>query len=144
METLKIKPECIHSFIPPRKASCHASGFDVYSQEDVTFNCETRTVELGFATEIPVGYYAELLPRSGFGNKYGMRLLGTVGIIDSDFRGVWKATIKLEKGKELQLSRGDRFLQFVMHKLPEFNIEVVSELTETKRGTGGYGSTGTK
>lgn len=144
MQNLKIKPLTKERFIPPRKGSCQAAAFDVYTQEDVVFNDEPRTVKLGFAMEIPGGYAAVLIPRSGFGNKVGMRLVGTVGLIDSDFRGEILATIQLAKGKELQLSRGERFLQFYLMEVPRFGIEIVSELTETKRGTGGYGSTGTE
>lgn len=144
MQTLKIKPLTEERFISPRKGSCQAAAFDVYTQEDLVFNDEPRTVKLGFATEIPEGYAAVLIPRSGFGNKLGMRLVGTVGLIDSDFRGEILATIQLAKGKELQLSRGERFLQFYLMEVPKFGIEIVSELTETKRGAGGYGSTGTK
>lgn len=144
MQTLKIKPLTEERFIPPRKGSCQAAAFDAYTQDDVVFNDEPRTVRLGFAMEIPEGYAAVLIPRSGFGNKFGMRLMGTVGLIDSDFRGEILATIQLAKGKELQLSRGERFLQFYLMEVPNFGIEIVSELTETKRGSGGYGSTGTK
>lgn len=144
MQSLKIKPLTKERFISPRKGSCHAAAFDVYTQEGVVFNDEPRTVKLGFATEIPEGYAAVLIPRSGFGNKLGMRLVGTVGLIDSDFRGEWQATIQLAKGKELQLSRGERFLQFYLMEVPKFGIEIVSELAETKRGAGGYGSTGTE
>ncbi|WP_417764676.1 dUTP diphosphatase [Shewanella chilikensis] len=144
MQTLKIKPLTEERFIPPRKGSCQAAAFDVYAQTDLVLNDEPKTIELGFATEIPEGYCAVLVPRSGFGNKLGMRLMGTIGLIDSDFRGNWKATIQLAKGKELQLARGERFLQFYLMEVPKFGIEIVSELTETKRGSGGYGSTGTK
>lgn len=144
MQTLKIKPLTKDRFISPRKGSCQAAAFDIYTQEDVVFNDEPRTVKLGFATEIPEGYAAVLIPRSGFGNKLGMRLIGTVGLIDADYRGEWQATIQLAKGKELQLARGERFLQFYLMEAPKFGIEIVSELTETKRGTGGYGSTGTE
>lgn len=144
MQTLKIKPLTKERFISPRKGSCQAAAFDVYTQEDLVFNDESRTVKLGFAMEIPEGYAAVLIPRSGFGNKLGMRLVGTVGLIDSDFRGEVLATIQLAKGKELQLSRGERFLQFYLMEVPKFGIEIASELAETKRGAGGYGSTGTE
>lgn len=141
MNTLKIKPMTDKRFIAPIKATSGSAAFDIYAQEDLVIKNEPITFDLGFATEIPEGYAAILAPRSGLGTKYGVKLSNTVGLIDSDFRNEWKAT--LSANKEVSISRGERFLQFFLIKVDEFQIEITESLTKTER-KGGYGSTGNK
>lgn len=138
--TIKIKPLTKARFIPPVKGTPLSAAFDVVVQEDVTITSEPQTIALGFATELPEGYAAILQPRSGLGNKKGLRLRGTLGLIDNDYRGEWLATVVSDE--TIELTRGDRFLQFYLIEIPDHSIEVVSELSSTERGQGGYGSTG--
>ena len=141
MHTLKIKPLTDCRFIAPVKATAGSAAFDIYAQEDIALsNKGFITVKLGFATEIPQGYAAVMLPRSGLGSKHGLRMANTSGLIDSDFRNEWLATLTVES-PNLLIEKGTRFLQFYLVEVPEFNIEIASELSETDR-LGGYGSTG--
>lgn len=141
--TLKIKPMTGKRFIAPIKATSGSAAFDIYAQEDIVIKNEKITFDLGFATEIPEGYAAILAPRSGFGTKYGMKLSNTLGLIDSDFRNEWKATLSVSDCDFVEIERGERFLQFFLIKVDEFKIEITESLTETER-KGGYGSTGNK
>lgn len=141
MNTLKIKPMTDKRFIAPIKATSGSAAFDIYAQEDIVIKNEPITFDLGFATEIPEGYAAILAPRSGLGTKHGVKLSNTVGLIDSDFRNEWKAT--LSANNEVSIIRGERFLQFFLIKVDEFQIEITESLTKTER-KGGYGSTGNK
>jgi dUTP pyrophosphatase len=81
------------------------------------------------------------MPRSGLGTKLGMKLENTCGLIDSDYRGEWMATISIREGSHMFYA-GDRILQCVVTQVLQVGVEVVDELCETERGDGGYGSTG--
>lgn len=100
---------------------------------------------LGFAAAIPKGYVGLILPRSGVGAKYGVELNNTCGVIDSDYRGEWAASLKLkETGRtpEIVFKAGERLLQLLV--VPTFQVTptLVEELSTTDRHVGGFGSTG--
>ena len=98
---------------------------------------------LGIATELPEGYEAIINPRSGTFKNYGFLLTNSTGIIDNTYRGEWMAMVYCTRDGEIKYD--DRFLQFRIQKQqPEAKIVFVDELTETERGSGGFGSTGTK
>lgn len=98
---------------------------------------------LGIATELPKGYEAIVNPRSSTFKNYGFLLTNSQGIIDCSYRGEWMAMVYCTRDGEI--SYNDRFLQFRIQKQqPLINIEFVDELSQTKRGEGGYGSTGVK
>ncbi|WP_283695757.1 dUTP diphosphatase [Clostridium perfringens] len=98
---------------------------------------------LGIATELPEGYEAIVNPRSSTFKNYGFLLTNSQGIIDCSYRGEWMAMVYCTRDGEI--SYNDRFLQFRIQKQqPLINIEFVDELSQTKRGEGGYGSTGVK
>lgn len=98
---------------------------------------------LGIATELPEGYEAVVNPRSSTFKNYGFLLTNSQGVIDCTYRGQWMAMVYCTRDGEI--SYNDRFLQFRIQKQqPLINIEFVDELSQTKRGEGGYGSTGVK
>ncbi|MBO3356230.1 dUTP diphosphatase [Clostridium perfringens] len=98
---------------------------------------------LGIATELPEGYEAVINPRSSTFKNYGFLLTNSQGVIDCTYRGQWMAMVYCTRDGEI--SYNDRFLQFRIQKQqPLINIEFVDELSQTKRGEGGYGSTGVK
>lgn len=98
---------------------------------------------LGIATELPEGYEAIVNPRSSTFKNYGFLLTNSQGVIDCTYRGQWMAMVYCTRDGEI--SYNDRFLQFRIQKQqPLINIEFVDELSQTKRGEGGYGSTGVK
>lgn len=113
---------------------------------------ETVLVPTGFAMELPQGYGAQLLPRSGLGHKHGIVLGNLVGLVDSDYRGevfisLWNRTpAKVFPSQDDQayfvINPGDRIAQMIISKMPQFNFVWDDELSETVRGAGGIGHTG--
>ena len=139
---MNIKP--LHTgFIMPSKGSPESAAFDIYMPEAGSATGSSQLFGLGFSAAVPKGYVALLLPRSSSGAKFGLELNNTVGVIDSDYRGEWKAAIRTKNGIRHSWEAGDRVLQFLL--VPVGNQEVlhlVEDLDETSRGTGGFGSTG--
>ena len=130
------------AFIMPTKASEKAGAYDIYMPEAGTADGTSRMFGLGFATAIPDGYVALLLPRSSMGAKHGLELNNTCGVIDSDYRGEWKAAIRTKSGLPISWAAGDRVLQFLIVPVATVRMDLVESLDETKRGEGGFGSTG--
>ncbi|MGO4438619.1 dUTP diphosphatase [Rhizobium sp. RAF56] len=99
-------------------------------------------VPTGFVFEIPAGYEGQVRPRSGLAFKHGITCLNTPGTIDSDYRGEVKV-ILVNLGEEpFEISRGMRIAQMVIAPAIQARIAEIGEATETKRGAGGFGSTG--
>lgn len=130
-------------FIMPTKGTDKAGAFDIYMPEDGRV-CELfpSTVRLGFATEVPAGNVALLLPRSGVGCRYGLELLNTVGVIDADYRGEWLAVLKTKCSIPFSWKAGERILQFLIVPVIDVTLELSDTLDSTTRGTGGFGSSG--
>ena len=103
---------------------------------------EWYTIPTGFCTEIPEGYFAPVFCRSGMGIKRHLRLSNSVGIIDSSYRGEWMVALHND-GDESQIIRhGDRIAQFTILPVLDVNLKIVYEVSDTDRGTGGFGSSG--
>lgn len=139
---MRIKP--LHNnFIMPKKSTQGAGAFDIYMTEPGSVNGHTATkVALGFSAEVPVNHVALILPRSGVGSKLGFELNNTCGVIDSDYRGEWFASVKLKSPGHVTWDAGDRYLQFIIVPVVDVKLELVNELSNTDRSTGGFGSTG--
>lgn len=130
--------------IAPKRGSANAAGLDLFMPTHGTADQIPYLVPLGFSAAIPTGYVALLLPRSGVGTKHGVELRNTCGVIDSDYRGEWMACLQTKPNTpEFSWEAGDRVLQAVIVPAYMEDIEVVSELPDTLRGTGGFGSSGT-
>ncbi len=130
----------------PIKGSVSAAGYDLKANIDkveilpkggsLTFGC-------GFIIEIPEGYFGLVAPRSGLAFKYGITLSNNIGIIDSDFRGEMCVRLTNNGPKDYQVAPLERVGQLLILPVEnQFSLEVVDELTETVRGSGGFGSTG--
>ena len=131
------------ALIMPTKGTEQAGAYDIYMPvAGCVSSLEPTMVGLGFATEVPVGYVALILPRSGTGAKYGLELNNTCGVIDSDYRGEWKAALKTKNYGPFAWEAGDRLLQFLLVPVLNVKLELVDELSDTSRGTGGFGSSG--
>lgn len=130
------------NFIMPTKGSDKAGAFDIFMQEPGSINGKSQLIGLGFAAAVPEGHVALLLPRSSTGAKFGLELNNTCGVIDSDYRGEWKAALRTKDGNEYSWQVGDRLLQFLIVPVANVDLIQVDELDETERGTGGFGSTG--
>ena len=130
------------AFIMPTKASDKAGAFDIFMPEDGMANNASLMVGLGFAAAVPEGHVGLLLPRSSAGAKHGVELNNTCGVIDSDYRGEWKAAMRTKSGEPFTWKAGDRVLQFLVVPIASVELTQVETLNETKRGAGGFGSTG--
>lgn len=130
------------AFIMPTKASDKAGAFDVFMPKAGTATGATQMFGLGFAAAVPPGHIGLLLPRSSTGAKYGMELNNTCGVIDSDYRGEWKAAIRTKSGIPFNWEAGERILQFMIVPVADVTLELVDSLDETARGSGGFGSSG--
>ena len=139
MRIKKIHP----NFKMPVKSTERAGAFDIYMPESgASYGEVIEFVGLGFAAEVPPNHVALILPRSGVGAKHGVELNNTCGVIDSDYRGEWKAAIRTKSGKLFSWDANERLLQFLIVPVAEVSLELVDELDTTDRGTGGFGSTG--
>jgi dUTP pyrophosphatase len=125
----------------PARGSEHAAGYDVFMPSSGVMQPNgTMKVKLGFCTEIPVGYAAQMLPRSSFGAK-GLVLANTVGLIDADYRGEWMVVLHNRSDHPLEWTHDERLVQFILIPVITPELEVVESLSDTARGKGGFGST---
>lgn len=135
--------QALHTdFIMPTKGSEQAGAFDIYMPEAGFTAGITKFVGLGFASEIPPGHVALILPRSSTGCKFGVELNNTCGVIDADYRGEWKAALKTKDGLTFSWAAKDRVLQFLVVPVAQVTLELVESVSKTVRGVGGFGSSG--
>ncbi len=131
----------------PRYQSPLASGFDVRAQLDQTLTLkpgERALIPTGLSFAIPEGFEIQARPRSGLAIKNGISLVNTPGTIDADYRGEVKI-ILINHGQESFLIQDqDRIAQLVLTPVVQAEFDLVETLSETLRGTGGFGSTGIK
>ena len=99
-------------------------------------------VPTGFSMALPAGYEAQIRPRSGLAYKHGVTCLNTPGTIDADYRGEVKVLLINHGETAFVINRGERIAQMVIAPITQPEFEVVTELSETARGAGGFGSTG--
>ena len=129
----------------PSYETAGSSGMDVRAAIDDQLIIEpgTRTlIPTGFAVAIPVGYEIQVRPRSGLAVTHGLSLPNTPGTIDSDYRGEVKIAMINLGAEPVTIRRGERIAQMVVAPVVRAAIELVSELDDTSRGSGGFGHTG--
>ena len=128
----------------PFKGSLDAACSDVYAHS-ITFENDKMVIGLGFKTEIPKGFRGVLIPRSNL-TKHLWMMNNSIGIIDADYRGEWKMILTPLNGdlitNALPYGTGDRVGQIYFEAVTPVEFIEVDELSETERGTGGFGSTG--
>ncbi len=144
MLNVKIKKLNENAKIPFRQTD-GSSGYDLYSSEEAVVKPnEIILIPTGISIEIPLGYEAQVRPRSGLAVKKGITVLNTPGTIDADYRGEVKV-ILINFGKEtVTLQKNERIAQLVFQKVETVNFILNEKLTETERGIGGFGSSGDK
>ena len=132
--------------IVPKKATAGASGVDIFAclgedQDYIEIGNDPIRVPTGIAIEVPFGIDAQIRPRSGLTLK---GVIGPLGTIDSDYRGeIFVTMYTLKANQNYKIQEGDRIAQIIFNHLADVDIQVTTdELTETKRGSGGFGSTG--
>jgi len=130
----------------PQYMSQHAAGMDVCAacEGDVTLSPgEIKLIPCGFYMAVPVGYEAQMRPRSGLALKHGIMLPNSPGTIDADYRGEVCVILGNVGREPFTVQRGMRVAQMVIAPVTTAQIAVVEELDDTARGTGGFGHTGT-
>jgi|TARA_B110000914_G_C15412934_1_gene422767 dUTP pyrophosphatase len=134
-----------NSVIIPKYETSGSSGMDIaaHVENNIIINPgEKALVSTGFSIAIPTGYEVQIRPRSGLAVKKNITVLNTPGTIDADYRGEIKV-ILINLGQEkFIIQNGERIAQMVVCPVVQANLEEVTELSDTKRGSGGFGSTG--
>lgn len=129
--------------VSPLYATPGSAGCDLISNEEVTLSPgEWAAVSTGLYLEIPRGYVAQVCPRSGLALKHGISVLNAPGIIDSDYRGEVKVLLVNHDSLRYTVKKGDRIAQLVFMPVVQAQLKLIGNLSETERGTGGFGSTG--
>ena len=137
-----------HSDNPlPQYETAGSAGMDIRAfleNEVVLMPFERKLIPTGIAIELPEGYEAQLRPRSGLANKYGITLPNSPATIDSDYRGEIKVGLINLSSESYRIKNGDRIAQMVIARFEQVTFEQVELLSSTERGNGGFGSTGVK
>lgn len=137
-----------HSRHPlPAYATVGAAGMDLRAQLDtdvVLQPLERALIPTGLSIELPMGFEAQIRPRSGLAAKKGITVANAPGTIDADYRGEIKVIVINLSNETHTLADGERIAQMVIAKHEQIEWEPVNQLTATSRGEGGFGHTGTK
>jgi dUTP pyrophosphatase len=140
---MKVKIKKLHNnAVVPKYAKTGDAGLDLVATEVINKDPFQITYGTGLAMEIPAGYVGLVFPRSSI-RKYDLSLTNCVGVIDSGYRGEIQATFRRHKGvASTDYEVGDKIAQMIIVPYPSIEFIGVDELSETERGTGGFGSSG--
>lgn len=144
MEKIRIKKLNENAFIPTH-GSEYSAGYDLYACINSPVTIPSHTTEkigIGLAIEIPEGYFGAIFARSGLATKEGLRPANCVGCCDSDYRGEYIVALHNDTNEAKLIMPNERIAQLVVMPYLPVEFEEVTELTDTKRGDGGFGSTG--
>lgn len=135
------------AFDLPHYATEHAAGMDLRANtetEIVLKPLERKLIPTGLFMELPVGFEAQIRPRSGLAFKKGITVLNSPGTIDADYRGEVGVLLVNLSNEDFKLEPGERIAQMVIAKHETISWKLVTSLEESVRGEGGFGSTGVK
>lgn len=133
--------------IIPTQGSQYAAGYDLYAAIDTPITIkseETVKIGTGLAFELPEGFFAGIFARSGLATKQGLRPANCVGVVDCDYRGEVIVAIHNDSNRNTVIAPGDRIAQMILLPYQSMEFTEVSDLSETNRGDGGFGSSGNK
>jgi dUTP pyrophosphatase len=142
---LKIRRVRKSSLPLPAYHSAHAAGIDLMADLEGRIEMapgERRAVPTGIALEIPEGYEGQVRPRSGRAITEGLAMVNSPGTIDADYRGEVKVLLVNLGERPIEIKPGDRIAQLIISPVVRCEIVEVSELSDTPRGSGGFGHTG--
>lgn len=131
----------------PTYGSEFSAGADLYAcaEESILIPAgETRMIHTGLAFEIPEGYVGLIYARSSLGTKRGLAPANKVGVIDADYRGEVMVSLHNHSSSDQAVEPGERIAQMVIAPFLKAEFSVADDLSDTVRGAGGFGSTGTK
>lgn len=129
----------------PQFSTEHSAGVDLrafINEKLVVKPMQRVLVPTGLFIEIPHGYEAQIRPRSGLAINHGITVLNSPGTIDADYRGEVKIILINLSDKDFVIEDGDRICQMIINKYERFEWNLVDKLSETERGSGGFGHTG--
>src|SRR4051812_43828264 len=129
----------------PKKMTDHSAGFDLCAAVAESLTLQPGQIALipcGFQMALPIGYEAQIRPRSGLASRNGITLINSPGTIDADYRGEVMAPIINLGSAPFVVERGMRIAQMLIAPVPEVRMVEVEELDSTERGAGGFGHTG--
>ena len=141
--TIKIINKSTHKL--PAYETIASAGMDLHANlsAPVTLKPLERTIiKTGLSIELPVGFEAQVRPRSGLAAKHGLTVLNSPGTVDADYRGEICVILVNLSSLDFKIEDGERVAQLVIAKHERFEWVEVQELNETSRGEGGFGSTG--
>jgi dUTP pyrophosphatase len=131
----------------PEYATVSAAGMDLRAFIDSPIELqplERKLIPTGLFIELPVGFEAQIRPRSGLAFKHGVTVLNSPGTIDADYRGEVKVLLVNISNEKFVINDGERIAQMVIAKHEQVNWQLTDELNESERSAGGFGSTGKK
>lgn len=131
--------------IIPTRAHEGDAGFDLYACIDnpiIVKAGENVKIPTGIALSIPNGYFGAIFARSGLATKQGLRPSNCVGVCDPTYRGEYIVSLHNDSGEDRKINCGDRIAQLVIIPFIAPELQLVENLSNTERGTGGFGSTG--
>ena len=131
----------------PEYATPQSAGMDLRANIEAPITLkpmERRLIPTGLYIALPVGYEAQIRPRSGLALKHGITVLNTPGTIDADYRGELMVLLVNFSDSDFIINDGERIAQMVIARHEQGIFEVVETLDDTERGMGGYGHTGVK
>lgn len=130
-------------FPPPEYATSFSAGVDLRAAEDsVVLPGERTSISTGLRIELPAGYEAQVRPRSGLASRYGVTILNAPGTIDSDYRGEIRVLLVNFGTEPFPIVSGDRIAQMIVAPVSRIVWREEANLTDSRRGEGGFGSTG--
>jgi dUTP pyrophosphatase len=137
----RLRPDAV----VPRYMSEAAAGLDLVAAIDAPISIDPRgraAIGTGLAMAIPLGWEGQVRPRSGLARSQGLTVLNAPGTIDADYRGE-VVVLLVNLGREVvEIRSGERIAQLVIAPVAQAELELVDELPESRRGAGGFGSTG--
>lgn len=145
IKILRLRPDADSDIPLPRYMTVQSAGMDLcaaITQDLVLKKGDRALIPTGFAIALPTGFEAQIRPRSGLAVKHGIGLINSPGTIDADYRGEIKIAVINLGPEPYTFQRGDRIAQMVIKKVYVAQLDIVTELDETERHTGGFGHTG--
>ncbi len=143
----RLNPRTDHDIPLPRYMTDQAAGMDICAapaQDETLQPGRSALIPTGLAMALPPGFEAQIRPRSGLAIHHGVTVLNAPGTIDSDYRGEIKVALINHGAHPFTVRRGERIAQMVIQRVCQARVQEVERLEETRRDTGGFGSTGVK
>lgn len=143
--TISIPLQQLDKELPiPENAYVGDGAVDLRSTKDIVLApFERAVIPTGIAIELPLGFAALVVPRSGLAIKHGITLVNAPGLIDSNYRGEIGAIVaNMDPHEKFEIKRGDRIAQLMIVSVEHPEFKIVESLSETDRGAGGFGSSG--